>query len=76
MLYKSTTCLVIGFFAFVFSGCSTRGWYEGLQEAQRQDCNRIESPKERQDCLERAATPSYDQYQRERENLKKPTEKK
>jgi hypothetical protein len=37
---------------------------------EREKCNKIESPTERQECLDKVNETSYDQYQREREESK------
>jgi len=65
--------LALIFFAYVFisfSGCSYRAWYDGLREAECQNCYKIESPTERQECLDKVNKTSYDQYQKERERSK------
>ena len=56
---------------FIFTGCTCQSWYEGLKEAERQKCYQIESPTERQACLDRVDEKSYIQYQQEREETKK-----
>lgn len=71
MTKKSISLLV---FALVFSslsGCSSRAWYEGFREVERQHCYEIESPSERQECLDKLTETSYDQYEKEREESKK-----
>lgn len=52
-----------------FSGCSSRAWYEGLRNIERQNCQKIAGTAERVECLQREADVSYDQYQRERKDL-------
>ena len=37
---------------------------------ERQNCYKIESPTERQECLNKVDETSYDQYQKERERSK------
>ncbi len=55
----------------IFSGCPSRAWYEGYREAERQNCYKIESPTERQECLDRVNETSYDQYKKDREKSQK-----
>lgn len=52
-------------------GCSSRSWYEGFREMERQNCYELESPSERQACLERVDETSYGQYEKEREASKR-----
>jgi hypothetical protein len=59
--------LLLAYVFMSFSGCSYRAWYEGFREAERQNCYKIESAAERQECLDRVDETSYDQYQKERE---------
>ena len=53
--------------------CSNRSVYEGLQESNRQACNKMPE-YQRQECLH-DLDQSYDEYQREREALKNSTDK-
>ncbi len=53
--------------SLALTGCTTRAWYDGLQERQRQDCYRYESRDEVQRCLDSVNSVSYDEYKRERE---------
>lgn len=60
---------IILLLAFVFlfiSGCSSRAWYESFREIERQNCYELESPSERQECLDRLDETSYDQYEKDR----------
>jgi hypothetical protein len=58
--------LLFLYLGLAFSGCTTREWYEGMQEQQRQDCYKYENRDEIQKCLDRVNSESYDRYQRER----------
>jgi hypothetical protein len=56
--------------ATLLAGCTTRNWYEGMQESQRQQCRqRYPSASDQQDCIDRINSKGYEQYQREREAL-------
>lgn len=68
MIKKLLTLLLAGSVCIVSPGCSRRAWYDGLKEQQRQECYKYESPRERQGCLDRANSTTYDQYRQEREN--------
>jgi hypothetical protein len=56
--------LVLGITA---AGCSSRAVYDNIQINQRNDCAK-EPPSDYFECLERA-DKSFDEYQREREEL-------
>jgi hypothetical protein len=51
----------------VFSACSNRSIYEGLQASSRFDCGRLPI-SQYEECLERASK-RYEQYERERQAL-------
>ncbi len=73
---KSLTLLLVFFIFCIFQGCTSREWFEGLKGIQRQDCYKIESPTERQECLDKVDGQSYDQYKKDREAVvKKPDQK-
>jgi hypothetical protein len=59
-------CLILLVIVFL-QGCTTRMWYEGFKQAQASECSKLQD-KERQECL-RDAGISYDQYQRERQEV-------
>lgn len=73
-MIKRFTFILLAVFICIFAqGCTSRQWFEGIKEAQRQDCYKIASPSERQKCLDKLDGMSYDQYKKEREAvLKKP----
>jgi hypothetical protein len=48
-------------------GCSCRAWYDGLKEVQRLECQKLPGARERQECLDRVNSLTYDQYSSERE---------
>ena len=52
---------------FLLQACSTQGWYEGMRDSQRQECYRLISTSEINQCLERVDGKSYDQYRQERD---------
>lgn len=52
-------------------GCTYRGWYEGLQERERQECYKYIGHDETAKCLDEVNSVKYDQYQQDRESLKK-----
>lgn len=54
------------------AGCSSRAWYQGLQERQRQQCYLLGSQREVQACLERVARLDYDEYTRLRRERTEP----
>jgi len=67
-MVKKFHILLFFWLVFVtFPGCSSRSWFEGFREMERQNCYKMESPAERQECLDRLDETSYDQYQKERE---------
>jgi hypothetical protein len=50
--------------AFLLAGCSWSQVYNGAQQWQRNDCNRLAGQQERADCLSRSQT-RYEDYQRQ-----------
>ena len=70
MAKKFCALILLGYVFICFPGCSYRAWYEGLHEIERQNCYKIESPTERQECLDRIDETSYDQYEKDREQSK------
>lgn len=71
MLKITLTLFVFISVVITFSGCSSRAWYEGLRNIERQNCYKIERTTERLECLEKVDDISYDQYQKEREEPQK-----
>jgi hypothetical protein len=59
----------IGIMMIFLQGCSTRMWYDGFKMAQANECSKLQD-KERERCLQDAGV-SYDQYQRERQDILK-----
>jgi hypothetical protein len=51
---------------FFFQGCASQSWFDAFKDIQRQECYKIESPTERQECLDKIDDASYDEYQKER----------
>lgn len=51
----------------VLAGCSARAVYDNVQLNNQQECARV-PPSEYDACME-AASKTYDEYQREREEL-------
>ena len=71
---KRRSALKITFALLVFvsgcatlPGCTSRAWYEGLRNIERQNCHRMASTTERLECLEREDDMSYERYRKERE---------
>lgn len=58
---------VMSIVVMVLAGCSTRAVYDNIQLNNQQQCARV-PPSEYDDCME-AATKTYEEYQREREEL-------
>lgn len=71
MQKRLLTLTFISYVSICIAGCSSRAWYEGFREEERRNCYKIESPKERQECLHGVDETSYDQYQKEREMSEK-----
>lgn len=58
-------------FCLLMQGCTYRGWFEGLQERQRQECYRNTAGGEVQKCLDRVNSTTYDEYMKSREHSDK-----
>lgn len=69
MIIRLLTLFFIGCVAC--QGCTYRAWYEGFKETERQECYKIVNQMERQQCLDRADSITYDEYKKAREDLKK-----
>jgi hypothetical protein len=58
----------------LLTACTTRAWYEGSRASARQQCNQ-QPPGAYEDCMRRVnegvGGQSYDDYQREREELRR-----
>jgi hypothetical protein len=52
-------------------GCTYQAWYDALKDRQRLDCQNLPGVRERQDCLDRVNSQTYDQYKEELERSKK-----
>ena len=57
------------FLVFAMSACSSRQAYEAMQTRERNECLKVPE-SQYQECMERTSQ-SYDEYRREREDLKK-----
>ena len=62
-------CLAILIVAGLVQGCSARTWYDGLKQAQAAECVKLHD-KDRDACLQDTRV-SYDQYQRDRQEILK-----
>ncbi len=47
------------------AGCSTNAWYQAMKFHAENECSR-QPPDERQRCLSRLNTMTYDDYERQR----------
>lgn len=58
----------------LLTACTTQAWYEGSRASARQQCNQ-QPPGAYEDCMRRVNAgvggQSYDDYQREREELRR-----
>jgi len=68
MIHKIILFLLTSVFCLITQGCTSRAWYEGLQNRERQECYKSPSQGEIQQCLERVNSTTYDQYKIEKEN--------
>lgn len=50
----------------LIQGCTYQNWYTGIKDHQRQECYKLPSGAEVQQCLERNSM-DYDSYKLERE---------
>ena len=53
--------------SLLLGACSNQGAYAGMQNGQREQCQKMPEPTAREQCL-RDADKSYEQYRRERED--------
>lgn len=67
MNFKLITLVGISL-VFVVS-CSSKGWYEGMKNREKLLCNQV-PPSEYEDCV-RQAEGNYEDYRRQREEIKK-----
>lgn len=74
MIAKWKISLLVGCVCLMSQGCTYRGWYEGLQERQRQDCYKYATEAEIQACLDRVDEKTYDQYEKQRKDAMRPSE--
>lgn len=63
-------CTAALLFCLLVAGCSRQAWYEGVRDARRQNCYELPAG-EVQDCLERVDRVGYEQYRREREEMRR-----
>jgi len=61
MFLLVTVCLCL-----TAQGCTSRAWYEGLQNRERQEFYKSQNQGENQKCLERVNGTTYDQYKVEK----------
>jgi hypothetical protein len=67
-MFRTKCLLFLAFIGFLAcSGCTTSSWYEGARSSQRLEC-RKEPLSEYDRCLEQT-NPSYDEYQRQRQEV-------
>ena len=62
--------LIMALIAAWLAGCSARGSYESIQSSKRYDCAKL--PASQYDACMEQANRSYDEYQRERQQVIKP----
>lgn len=68
MTYKTIIFLLTSSIGLIAQGCTSRAWYEGLQNRERQECYNSPSQGETQKCLEKVNSTTYDQYKIDKEN--------
>jgi hypothetical protein len=71
MISKMLAFLLATGLCLAIQGCTKRAWYEGLQQAQRQECYKNQSESDVQKCLDNSNSTTYDQYIQDRETAKK-----
>jgi len=69
---RTITCLTITLVSLLCAACSSQQTYATGQTWQRNECNKIIDMQERQRCVAKA-NESYDTYQKQVDDLKKPT---
>lgn len=57
---------ILAFTLILIQGCTYQNWYTGIKEHQRQECYKLPSGSEVQQCLERNSM-DYDSYKLERQ---------
>ncbi len=68
MIKEITWLLLAAGACWGIQGCTSRAWYEGFKEQQRQECYRNLSQSELQKCLDNANSTTYDDYTRSRKD--------
>jgi hypothetical protein len=71
MINRLLTLLLVGSVCFVIQSCTYRAWYEGFKAQQRHDCYRYMSQEERQECLDKVNSVTYEQYMKARKDSNK-----
>jgi hypothetical protein len=71
MIRRLLTLLLVGSVSFAIQGCTYRAWYEGFKAQQRHDCYRYASQEERQECLDKVNSLTYEQYMNARKESNK-----
>ncbi len=64
-----TSSLFAGSLIIGLSACSQQSWYHGAQSAQTAHCME-QPPAEYDDCIKQSREMSYDEYEKNREELK------
>jgi hypothetical protein len=73
MTNKILVVLLVASAFFACQSCTSRAWFDGFKEAQKQKCSKLESRSEMQECYDQVNDMSYDQYKKDREEaIKKP----
>jgi hypothetical protein len=71
MTRKFVSGIIMLSFFIACQGCTYQAWYDALKDRQRLDCQNLPGVRERQDCLDRVNSQTYDQYKEELERSKK-----
>ena len=71
MINRLLTLLLIGSVCFVIQSCTYQAWFEGFKAQQRHDCYRYASQEERQECLDKVNSMTYEQYMKTRKDSNK-----
>jgi hypothetical protein len=73
MINRILAVLLIASACFACQSCTSRTWFDGFKETQKQKCSKSESRSEMQECYDQVNEMSYDQYKKDREEaIKKP----
>jgi hypothetical protein len=66
---QSILFVLLTFFIFAISGCTTEAWYEGAKQGADNNC-RNQPPSESERCLESLNKKTYEEYEKERSGQK------